>query len=198
MENTLDTLEIFATDGGGENTYVILPPDSYQFQIVSVELRDSNFKGEMKKQLEWKAQLCEEGEYKGKELMFWTSLAWSFGGTKKDGTTLSPSKLGTLFKAVYRLYKPDLKVEEIKKVTGSSIKNLVGKQVRLTVDEVVKENKVYNKVTGFLPAKAVIEGYVPVVNEKKEVEKIEEVKEEKPTAQATPVAQSLEGDDIPF
>jgi hypothetical protein len=157
MENlTLDEINIKKSDGGG--SYKTLVPDAYQFQITNIALVESNFNGKSQKQLEFTAQLCDpKEEHYGRQLRFWASLTWNAGGGD-----YRPSKLFTIFKSIYRLYYPERKVEEIEKVDGAMIKDLIGKQLKLNVIEVDKGDKTYNKVDGFMPARTVIKGFTPI------------------------------------
>lgn len=123
-----------------------LPADMYQVVIDDVTERMGTKlnTNEPQPQLMFKS-IVIEGEHKGRFVYIFTSQSWFDGGTNSK-----PSKLYTLVKNVYTFYEPKAKLKDIQEINTDMINNLVGKQLRITV-EVTPSNK--NKVTGFMSIK---------------------------------------------
>ena len=123
-----------------------VPADVYQVAITDVtETTGTDFKtGEPKSQLRFVAEIVE-GDEKGKNVSFFTSYSWFNGGKNAK-----PSKLFNLFKTIYAHYLPDIKVNDIPLVSAQEVNDLIGKQLRVTVEETEKG---WPKVTSFVAIK---------------------------------------------
>lgn len=131
-----------------------IPADVYQIIITDVkEAQGTDFKtGEPKNQLRFTADVVE-GDEAGKTISFFTSYSWFSGGKNAK-----PSKLYNLFKTIYAHYQPEAKVDDLPLVTASDVNDLIGKQLRVTVE--VSE-KGWPKVTSFVSIKKEL-AYKPV------------------------------------
>lgn len=131
-----------------ETTYKAIPSDVYQIVIEDIEVRVGKkyMSEEEQKQFLFRTKVLDEGEHNGHGLGFYVSIKWFAGKTG-----MQPSKLFNLFKAVYSQY---YKNTDLLKWTGDmvnmeTINDMIGKQIRVTVEE--KEGK--NRVTTFMPIK---------------------------------------------
>jgi hypothetical protein len=129
---------------GGD--FEIVPADLYQVQITDVTEREGTKFNSQDPQLQYMFKtVVVEGEQKGQGIVIFTTPSWFDGGKKSK-----PSKLFNLFKTVYAFYKKDVDVKNMEGVTGAMINDLIGKQLRVTV-EITDAGK--NKVTGFMTIK---------------------------------------------
>jgi len=127
-----------------------IPADLYQIVLTNVvEADGSDYNtGEPKKQLKFYGEIVE-GEEKGKTISFFTSLSWFNGGKGAK-----PSKLFNLVKNIYAFYETGMAVSDMPIITPKDINSLMGKQIRVTVDE---NEKGWPKVVAFTPIKKEIE-----------------------------------------
>lgn len=133
-----------------ENMTDKVPADIYQVVLVDVEESEgTDFNtGEPKKQLKFFAEIVE-GDEEGKIVSFYTSFSWFNGGKNAK-----PSKLFNLVKTIYSFYKKDISVGEMPVLEAKDVNELIGCQIRVTVDETEKG---WPKVTAFTPIKKEIE-----------------------------------------
>lgn len=126
-----------------------IPADIYQITLTNVtESVGKDFStGEPKQQLKFFGEVVE-GTEKGKTVTFFTSLSWFSGGK-----SAKPSKLFNLVKNIYSFYG-QIDVMNLPFVTAKDINILIGKQVRITVEETESG---WPKVTAFTPIKKEIE-----------------------------------------
>ena len=132
-----------------------VPEDVYQVVIKDIVEKDVKaWEGE---QMETKylfkyVILSGEAPHKGQMLTDFAYPKWFSGNKDRQ---MSPSKLVTIFKAIYGFYFPDTKVDEIPASEVTDLINkLIGCQVRVNVK--VKEDE-SNKITDYLVIKEELE-----------------------------------------
>lgn len=124
-----------------------IPADVYQVLIsdVNLEERANPFEGgELQQRLAFNLTVLDE-EHKGKSLRVWVANKWFVNA--KSGIK---SGLYALSDAVFAGYGTKVDMD-----FGISFNpnDLIGKQVRVTLVQVDKEGKTFNKVTGYMPIK---------------------------------------------
>lgn len=129
-----------------------VPEDVYQVVIKDIEEKDVRAFGGSELDLETKYMfkyviLSGEPPHQYQMLTDFAYPKWFSGNSQRK---MSPSKLITIFKAIYGFYFPDTKVEEIPvdEVTPL-INNLIGCQVRMNVK--LEDEK--NKIVGYIVIK---------------------------------------------
>ena len=151
------TEDLDMKEGQKGEGYTPVPAGIYQVVISDVSVVDGTdfITKESIKQLMFKTSIVEEGEHAGHGLGLWTKISW-FNGLSSKGTSLSPSKLYSVVKAIYSHYHKavDLDSLTIDDVRSKSFMNdLIGKQLMIVVD--LRDGK--NKITGFSPIKKELE-----------------------------------------
>lgn len=131
--------------------FTILPEDVYQVVIKDIDekIMTKYKSAEEDAFYQFKFAVLDEGEkIQGESINVFTSRKW-FSGNKKA----QPSKLVTLFKAVYAFYYPKLDIIELEAddITLQAINDLIGRQLRITVK--LNDDKTGNKVTEFMAIK---------------------------------------------
>ncbi len=126
------------------------PADIYQVQIFDIDLdKDyvSAFTGQKQDRFKF-VYIILEDKYKGKKLVGYAFAKW-FAGKGKE------SKLYTITRCAYAFYHPDVDISKLKaeEMLGSKVNELIGKQIRVNVDQTTKNDKVYNNITAYLPIK---------------------------------------------
>jgi len=134
---------------------IVLPEDSYQCVIDRVEMREGTkyMSTETETQLLFYLRPLDVGVEFGKKLLFYqTSTSFFNGKSTNARQALKPSKLYQLIKTVYKKYKPEVKVDEMKPedITADVINELEGKQLIAIVK--INENG-NNKVSDVLSIK---------------------------------------------
>lgn len=139
----------------GEMERTVLPEDSYQCVIDKVELREGTkyMSTEKETQLLFYLRPLTVGpEFERKMLFYQTTTSFFNGKSSSTKQGLKASKLFGLIRTVYRFYKPDVKVEDMKPedITDTLINELEGKQLVAIVK--VNENG-NNKVSDIMSIK---------------------------------------------
>jgi hypothetical protein len=149
----------FSMNRGSTDTgkYPLLPADSYQVVIKDIEEKKDQpvyqKPGETQDKLGFEFEIIEEGEYKGRKLWQDARPIISSGGDS-NGKVFSPSTLYRLFCAVNNV---KLSQDEADSVGAKDINGLIGKQVRLVVQQKPNmKGDLKNKITDFLPVKSQI------------------------------------------
>lgn len=143
---------------------ITLPEDSYQCVIEKVELREGKkyMSEETEQQLLFYLKPFNVSkEFETKVLFYQTTTSFFNGVSQSSKVPLKASKLYNLIKTIYKFYKPEVKVENMKAVdlTPDTINDLEGKQIMAIVK--IAESGA-NKITDILPIKAEIKsGVVP-------------------------------------
>lgn len=144
-------------NSGDTAKYPLLPADSYQVIVKDVtEKKDQPVyqkPDEVEDKLGFEFEVIEEGEFKGRKLWQDVRKKISSGGDS-NGKSFSPSTLYRLFCAVNNV---KLSQPEADSVGATDINSLIGRQVRLVVQQ--KPNlrgELKNKITDFLPVKSQI------------------------------------------
>lgn len=137
---------------------VTLPEDSYQCVIEKVEQREGKkyLSEEMEQQLLFYLKpLNVSREFETKVLFYQTTTSFFNGVSQNSKVPMKPSKLYNLIKTIYKFYKPEVKVENMKAtdITAEVINGLEGKQIMAIVK--ITESGA-NKITDILPIKAEI------------------------------------------
>ncbi len=130
------------------------------YQVVIKDIDEKEGKKyqseEMTVQYLFKLVILDEGEFKGQMVSAWSSTSW-FGGTSgKKG--LNPSKLVTIFKAIYSFYLPGVDVNDMEAEEADSLMNqnvLTGAQLRVVVK--LTDDKKGNKVSDFMSIRQELE-----------------------------------------
>lgn len=117
---------------------VVLPEDSYQCVIERVELRvGKKYMSEEDEEqlLFYLKPLGVAPEFENKLLFYQTTTSFFNGKSSSTKNALKASKLYGLIKTVYKFYKPEVKVDEMKpeEITDQVINELEGKQVMAIV-----------------------------------------------------------------
>jgi hypothetical protein len=128
-----------------------VPEDVYQVVIKDIDEKImKKFQSEDEEAFyQFKFGILEGGaELQDSSLVAFCSRKW-FGGNKK----MQPSKLVTLFSAVYGFYYPRMSVIELEAedITPQVVNDLIGKQLRVMVK--LNEDKTGNKVVEFMSIK---------------------------------------------
>lgn len=131
-----------------------VPADTYQVRVVDITEKTNQpvyqKPGETEDKLGFEFVVVEGGEYKGRK--FWQDVR-PIVSSGSEG--FSPSTLYRIFCAVNGV---KLSEDEAKSVGATDINGLVGKQVRLVVQQKPNQRgEVKNKITDFLPLKAKID-----------------------------------------
>lgn len=134
---------------------VVLPEDSYQCVIDKVEMREGTkyMSTEAETQLLFYLKPIDAGaEFERKILFYQTSTSFFNGKSTSAKQSLKASKLYQLIKTIYKKYKPEVKVEDMKAedITAEVINELEGKQLIAIVK--INENG-NNKVSDVLSIK---------------------------------------------
>lgn len=113
---------------------VVLPEDSYQCLIDRVEFRVGKkymSEEDQDQLLFYLKPLNVTPEFAKKLLFYQTTTSFFNGKSTSTRNTLKASKLYSLIKTIYKFYKPDVKVEDMKpeEITDDVINGLEGKQV---------------------------------------------------------------------
>lgn len=151
--------------------YELLPEDTYQVQITSLELLEDvelYQSTEREDKFKFEFTIVEEGQYKGRKL--WLEAR----------TVLSPGSNGFSASWLYKLFcavnGTNLGEEETKSVTASNINEMENKQLRLVVKQKANTKGVTkNKITDVMALKGEEIDYTP-----------------------TPTADDISVEDIPF
>ena len=117
---------------------VVLPEDSYQVSIDRVELRVGKkymTEEDENQLLFYLKPLNVAPEFAKKVLFYQTTTSFFNGKSTSTKNALKASKLYGLIKTVYKFYKPEVKVDEMKaeQITDDVINELEGKQVMAIV-----------------------------------------------------------------
>ena len=161
-------------DNTSEYVDHVLPEDSYQCSIEKVELREGTkyMSTETEMQLLFYLKpLGVDETFKDKLLFFQTTTSFFNGKSTKAKNNVKSSKLYNIIRTVYRFYKPDVKVDEMKseEITDDVINYLEGKQL-MAIVKLSETGK--NKVTDIMSIKSEIK-----TGEKKEKTPDEEIEE---------------------
>lgn len=142
------------TKPGNNNEWSPVPEDIYQVVIKDIIEKDvpvyGTNDGSMETKYLFKYIILDEGEAKEQMLTDFAPPKWFGGNTKKK---FSPSKLVTIFKAVYGFYYPKLNVNDLSEPSPEVVNDLIGKQVRVTV-KLGGDNNQWNKITDYTVVKA--------------------------------------------
>lgn len=117
---------------------VVLPEDSYQCVIDRVEMKVGKkyMTDEDQDQLLFYLKpLNVAPEFEKKVLFFQTTTSFFNGKSSNSKLAMKASKLYSLIKTIYKFYKPEVKVDEMKaeEITDEVINELEGKQVQAIV-----------------------------------------------------------------
>ena len=163
-----------------QKEWTAVPEDVYQ--VVIKDIVEKDVKAWEGDQMETKylfkyVILSGEVPHKGQMLTDFAYPKWFSGASERK---MSPSKLVTIFKAIYGFYFPDIKVDEIPVEQVTSLVNtLIGTQIRVNVK--VREDE-QNKITDYLVIKEElgVSEDIKIAETGKKVEDMteEEVKEE--------------------
>jgi hypothetical protein len=128
---------------------------TYQVVVDDVKIIDGkNFTTkEPEKNLLFKTRIIEKkntNHYMG----VFARISW-FNGVTKKGSSVSPSKLYTIVKALYNFYDEKMDVDKLTlaELNMGFFNELIGKQLMIVVD--LRDD--VNKVTGFSPIKEELE-----------------------------------------
>lgn len=128
-----------------------VPEDVYQVVIADIVEKDGKkYKSDEDiVQYLFKLIILDEGEQQKQMLTAFCSTSW-FSGNKG----MNPSKLVTIFKAVYGFYFPGINVTDMSAEEADNLMNqnvLIGAQLKITVK--MNDDKTGNKVTDFMSIK---------------------------------------------
>lgn len=154
--------EIIAPEKSEKNN-IVLPEDTYQAVISKIQNKDGKkyLTNEPEKHFLFTlSPLQLEDEQKGKKLFLETTHSF-FNGESNGSEQVSPSKLYLIMRAVYRFYKPDVKINELKQddITVDMINFMEGKQIRIVV---ALNNKGKNKIASLLSIKEEIQAPIEI------------------------------------
>lgn len=134
---------------GQKKEFDLLPEDVYQVQITKLDLKEDEpiyQSDEVEDKFAFEFTIVEDGQYKGRKL--WLDVRTAMNPAFSGG---NPSWLYKLFCAVNNVVLGD---EESKSVTATSINDMLGKQLRLTVKQKMNQvGKMKNKIADALPLK---------------------------------------------
>lgn len=137
----------FKTKIPEQTAFEPLPPDMYQAIIsdVNMEERPDPFdNGAIKQRLSFNLIILDEG-FEGKTLKVWTANKWFIN--EKSGIK---SALYALADAVLSGYGTKVDMDFGMEFNPN---DLIGKQVRITLTNIDKDGKTYNKIMGYMPIK---------------------------------------------
>lgn len=141
----------------GNQEWTPVPEDIYQVVLKDIVEKDVPVwgakDGSMETKYLFKFVILDEGEAQGQMLTDFAAPKWFSGNTKKK---FSPSRLVTIFKAIYGHYYPKLDVGDLSEPGTNQINDLIGKQVRVTVKVGGQDNN-WNKITEYTKIKEEME-----------------------------------------
>lgn len=142
------------TAPSGNKEWTPVPEDVYQVVIADIIEKDGKKyqSDEDVVQYLFKLIILDEGEQQKQQVSAFCSTSWFGGSGGKKG--YSPSKLVTIFKAIYGFYFPTISITDMEAEEANSLmvqNALIGAQLRITVK--LNDDKTGNKVTEFMSIK---------------------------------------------